>query len=69
MDINKKKLEVQLNNGDKFLANLRWFRGANRYNNGATHYKDKYHFRFIIGRAKQFSIKRSQDSNPYLIGN
>lgn len=63
MDINKKNIEIALDNGDKWWVNLRWLRGAGRYNNGATRYKKKYQFRLIIGKAKQVSVKRSQDLN------
>ena len=31
---------------------LKWYRGASRYNNGATLYGKKYILRFILGRLK-----------------
>jgi len=34
---------------------LKWYRGANRYNNGATRYERKYVFRYIIAYKKQNS--------------
>jgi hypothetical protein len=47
------KLEI---NGKLFLANLKWFRGASRYNNGGNHngrlLKPKYPLRIIFGRLK-----------------
>ncbi|MDB5206744.1 MAG: hypothetical protein JWR72_1819 [Flavisolibacter sp.] len=35
------------------LISLKWYRGANRYNNGATRYGRKYEFRYIISSVKQ----------------
>jgi len=37
---------------------LKWYRGATRYNNGATRYGRKYEFRYRIALAK---------FNPYKI--
>ncbi|MCB0701015.1 MAG: hypothetical protein KDC11_14280 [Chitinophagaceae bacterium] len=28
---------------------VRWYRGASRYNNGATRYGDKYFLRLVLG--------------------
>ncbi len=40
--------------GDKeIVVTLKWFRGAGRYNNGATIYKQKYNLRLILSRAKE----------------
>jgi len=33
--------------------NLKWMRGASRYNNGATIYGRKYLLRLLLGRLKQ----------------
>ncbi len=33
-------------------VNLKWFRGAGRYNNGATRFGRKYEFRHIISSLK-----------------
>jgi hypothetical protein len=33
-------------------VDLKWYRGASRYNNGATLYRRKYIFRFLISRRK-----------------
>ena len=32
---------------------LKWYRGANRYNNGATRYGRQYQFRYLIGLRKE----------------
>lgn len=37
---------------DGAQIDLRWSRGACRYNNGCTHYGNKYLFRLIISRVK-----------------
>jgi hypothetical protein len=34
-------------------VNLKWFRGASRYNNGATLYGKKYLLRLILSRLKE----------------
>jgi len=34
-------------------VDLKWYRGANRYNNGATRYGRKYQFRYLIALCKQ----------------
>ena len=34
-------------------VDLKWYRGASRYNNGATLYGNKYIFRLIISRPKE----------------
>jgi hypothetical protein len=39
---------------------LKWYRGANRYNNGATRYGQKYQFRYIIS-----SIKQKMEDNGF----
>lgn len=38
-------------NGESFYVSLKWLRGASRWNNGGTVYKDS--IRLIIGRLKQ----------------
>ena len=35
------------------VVDLKWYRGANRYNNGATRYGKKYQFRHIISSLKE----------------
>lgn len=34
-------------------VNLKWYRGASRYNNGATKFGNKYSFRLYISRRKR----------------
>ena len=34
------------------VVTLKWFRGAHRYNNGATKYGRQYVFRYIVGLLK-----------------
>ena len=63
MNINKTDKIISVGSEQSYSVNLRWFRGANRYNNGATRYKGKYKFRLFIGRAKQQSSQRRQNSN------
>jgi hypothetical protein len=62
MNIKIENIEVAIN-GEPFLANLKWFRGASRYNNGGNHngklLKDKYPLRIIIGRLKERLKNRS----------
>ena len=55
MDIHKKEIMVRIADED-VLVSLKWYRGANRYNNGATRYKNKYKLRFILSKAK--SLKK-----------
>ncbi len=56
MDIHKKDITVLISN-EKTLVNLKWYRGASRYNNGTTVYKNKYKLRLILSRAKYFASK------------
>jgi hypothetical protein len=44
MDVNKENIRIKYVNDESLMVSLRWFRGANRYNNGATHYGNKYLF-------------------------
>lgn len=44
-------IEIKINS-EKILVSLKWLRGASRYNNGGTVYKDKYRLRIIFGRIK-----------------
>ena len=56
MNIKIENIEVAIK-GESFLVNLKWFRGASRYNNGGNHsnklLKDKYPLRIKIGRLKE----------------
>ncbi len=46
MDIYLENIEVKIN-GTVVLTNMKWFRGASRYNNGATLYGRKYLMRLV----------------------
>lgn len=56
MNVNRQYIKVTINEEDS-LVNLKWFRGANRYNNGCTRYGRKYHFRIVMGWAKGHAVK------------
>ena len=56
MDINKSDTEIT-DASQLYQVSLKWFRGANRYNNGATKYGKKYNLRYIIHCAKDRKIK------------
>ena len=45
-----------MDNEEHFVS-LKWYRGASRYNNGATIYGNKYLLRLLIGRSKTKSSK------------
>jgi hypothetical protein len=42
------------------MDSLKWFRGASRYNNGATKYGKKYNLRFIMHRVVDRKLKSMQ---------
>jgi len=56
LDIKIENVEVGIKDGS-IPVNLKWLRGANRYNNGGNHngklLKDKYPLRIINGRLKE----------------
>lgn len=56
MNVNIENIEVDIN-GKIHLVNLRWMRGANRYNNGGNNngkiLKTKYLLGLIFRRLKQ----------------
>jgi len=56
MNVRKADMPILLESKTETMVSLKWFRGANRYNNGATRYKGMYAFRLAIGRAKQRSL-------------
>lgn len=62
MNVNIKNIEALIND-EIHLVNLRWLRGASRYNNGGNNNgkitKDKYPLRLILGRLKQHNAKRN----------
>jgi len=41
-------------------TSLKWYRGASRYNNGATLYGKKYMLRYLLGYAKQKPYSREE---------
>ena len=66
MNVKIENIEVILND-EVVLVNLRWIRGASRYNNGGNNngalLKDKYPMRIIIGRLKDKTRYFTQKSN------
>jgi hypothetical protein len=57
MNINTNNIRTDFINNEKQFVSLKWYRGASRYNNGATIYGNKYLFRQLIGRAKINSLR------------
>lgn len=62
MNVKIENIEVSIN--DRSLqVNLKWFKGASRYNNGGNHngrlLKDKYPLRVKFGRSKERAKERS----------
>lgn len=57
MDIHKENIAVQIMDTE-YMVSLKWYRGASRYNNGATRYKRKYLMRLIISRAKELTSRK-----------
>lgn len=56
MNVNQENIETEIE-GERLFVNLKWMRGASRYNNGGNNngrlLKDKYPLRLIFGRLKQ----------------
>ena len=56
MNVKTQDIKVSIND-EVMVVNLKWLRGASRYNNGGNHngklLKDKYPLRIIIGRLKE----------------
>lgn len=48
----------------KITDELRWYRGANRWNNGATRYGNKYLLRVILGQIAIFKINKQKPFHP-----
>ncbi len=46
------KIPITYLNDEAIHVSLKWYRGASRYNNGATKYGNKYLLRLLIGRSK-----------------
>ena len=59
MAVKKLDILITIKEGEQTYVNLKWLRGASRYNNGGTLYKGKYQFRFLIGSAKQVVALKS----------
>jgi hypothetical protein len=62
MNVKIENIEVSINDRS-LLVNLKWFRGASRYNNGGNRngrlLKDKYPLRVKFGRSKETAKERS----------
>ena len=56
LKIHEDIIPIHLPEGET-LASLKWLRGANRYNNGATKYGNKYFFRLVMGWAQNMKLK------------
>ena len=54
---NKADIEILGSYQKPVLVSLKWYRCANRYNNGTTRYGNKYRFHLIISWAKDRKIK------------
>ncbi len=52
MNIHTPNIPVTFNEGKPIMVSLKWLRGANRYNNGATRYMHKYIIRVVMGTNK-----------------
>lgn len=48
----------------KYSDEIRWYRGANRWNNGATRYGKKYLLRTILGQIKMFKMNKQEPFHP-----
>jgi hypothetical protein len=59
MDVNLKNIQITLS-GEEALVDLRWYRGASRYNNGCTRY-GKYCLRLFLSRSKERNQARIQE--------
>jgi len=58
MDINRKNIRIDLGEGEIFV-DLKWYRGASRYNNGCTTYGRRYLLRLVLGRLKERRMKNN----------
>jgi hypothetical protein len=66
MNIQIVNLPIEYPAGETALVSLKWMRGANRYNNGATRYQNKHRIRLIMGwaSAAKTEIKRPPEKLP-----
>jgi hypothetical protein len=53
MNVNNANIPVSLGDGKETYVNLRWFRGASRYNNGGTNHNGNHRMRLLFGRIKE----------------
>ena len=51
MDIHTANISIEYYEGKTTMVSLKWLRGGNRYNNGATRYLHKYRIRLVMGWA------------------
>ncbi len=61
MNINKLTIPVTLS-GNDFEVSVKWFRGASRYNNGATKYGKKYNLRYFLHNASDRKRKQQNEA-------
>ena len=59
MDIKSNKIPIE-GLPEATSVSLKWMRGANRYNNGATKYGKKYQLRLLMSWAGQRKVKRAK---------
>lgn len=67
MDVNRKNIRVTIVNNEEWLVDLKWFRGASRYNNGCTRYGKKYSLRLFMSRSKEHAIKFKSRIAPLIV--
>ena len=60
MNIYENNIPIKYLKEEEILVSLKWLRGANRYNNGATRYGNKYSIRLFLNWAqdKKKSFKK-----------
>lgn len=58
MDINRENILIEYMKDETTLVSLKWLRGANRYNNGATIYGKKYLLRYLFNNIKILRYKK-----------
>lgn len=59
MDTKSNNILIEGLSDEATPVSLKWLRGANRYNNGATRYGRKYHLRLIMGWAGQRKVRQA----------
>jgi hypothetical protein len=67
MEVNRKDLRVTINE-EEWLVDLKWYRGASRYNNGCTRFGNKYDLRLALSRSKarsaRFESSKDAETKP-----